>query len=66
MDDKTWMKTMDSPLTGARSALADCAGMLKALGYTLKSAGSDATGELLVYVRSDGTEVRLEAIDHNE
>jgi hypothetical protein len=40
--------------------------MLRALGYTLKSAGSDATGELLVYVHANGTEVRLEAIDHNE
>lgn len=64
--DKAWLESVGTPLAGARSALADCAGMLKALGYTLKSAGSDATGELLVYVHSNGTEVRLEAIDHNE
>jgi hypothetical protein len=66
MDDKEWMETMDSPLTGARAALADCAGMLKALGYTLKEGSRSAAGDLEVWVRDDGTEVRLESINHNE
>jgi len=66
MAETKWGEAIGTPIAGARSALDDCSSMLQALGYTLKEAGSDASGELRVYVRSDGTEVRLECIDHNE
>jgi uncharacterized protein (DUF433 family) len=64
MADKKWLEDTGSPMTGARSALEDCASMLQALGYTQQEFGSDYTGIRMEMVK-DGLKVILEVIDTN-
>ena len=65
MEEKKFLEFIGKPFAGGVAACEDAAGMLKALGYTLQSYGSDATGRReWVYVKGS-TVVKLSVVDHN-
>ena len=64
MEEKKFLEFIGKPFAGGVAACEDAAGMLKALGYTLQSYGSDATGSEWVYVKGSIV-VKLSVVDHN-